>query len=251
MYSRPQWRAAIAAFSISLLAAQANAAAVLSGTRIIYPAEQREVTLKLSNEGSGPVLVQSWLDDGDPNATPDQVNVPFTLTPPLFRLDPKKGQTLRIIYTQDPLPQDRESLFWLNALEVPPRASNAPGGANSLQLAVRTRIKLFFRPKGLPGSASEAASQVRWRFVKTPKGDYALAVNNPTPYHITFSKVRVHVRGRDYVNEEGAMVPPNADLQLDIGQIRVIDSEIPTAVRYTTVNDYGVTVDGESGAGSQ
>ena len=78
---------------------------------MLYPADQREITLKLSNEGSGPVLVQSWIDDGDPNAAPDQVKVPFTLTPPLFRLDSKKGQTLRIIYTQEPLAKDRESLF--------------------------------------------------------------------------------------------------------------------------------------------
>ena len=47
--------------------------------------------------------------------------MPFTMVPPLFRLDPKKGQMLRIVYTQEPLATDKETLFWLNVLEVPPR----------------------------------------------------------------------------------------------------------------------------------
>jgi chaperone protein EcpD len=112
---------AMTAFALSCLVSSAHASVVISGTRVVYQAKEREVTVKLSNEGSSPALVQVWLDTGNPNATPDESDVPFTLTPPLFRLDPKKGQSLRLIYTQEPLPQDKESLFWLNVLEVPPR----------------------------------------------------------------------------------------------------------------------------------
>ncbi len=149
----------MAVFALSWLASSAHASVVINGTRVIYRAKDREVTIRLSNEGTAPALVQAWLDTGDPNTTPDESNVPFTLTPPLFRLDPKKGQSLRLIYTQEPLPQDKESLFWLNVLEVPPRAD---GGASSndrnlLQLAFRSRIKVFFRPAGLQGDADDAS----------------------------------------------------------------------------------------------
>lgn len=244
MNFRLKWRAALSTLSVALLATTANAAIVLSGTRAIYPAQEREVTLKLTNEGQGPVLVQSWIDDGNPNATPDKVKVPFTLTPPLFRLDPHKGQTLRIIYTQDTISKDRESLFWLNALEVPPRAAGSGAAENTLQFAIRSRIKLFLRPAGLPGNANEAASKVIWSFVKKADGAYALAAHNPTPYHVTFSKVLAIAAGKKYANEEGFMVAPQGSVEVNIGQVTSIGSEAPAEVQYSAINDYGAAVEG-------
>jgi len=82
MNFRSKWRTALSALSITLMATTAQAAVVLSGTRVIYPAQEHEVTPKLTNEGKGPVLVQAWIDDGDLNVTLDQVKAPFTLTPP-------------------------------------------------------------------------------------------------------------------------------------------------------------------------
>ncbi|WP_223346554.1 fimbria/pilus periplasmic chaperone, partial [Escherichia coli] len=40
---------------------------------------------------------------------------------------------------------DRESLFYYNVREIPPKS----GKANTLQIALQTRIKLFWRPKAL------------------------------------------------------------------------------------------------------
>ncbi|MBF8740617.1 molecular chaperone [Pseudomonas guariconensis] len=244
MNFRLKWRAALSALSIVMMATTAQASVVLSGTRVIYSTQEREVTLKLTNEGQTPVLVQSWIDDGDPNARPDRIKVPFTLTPPLFRLDAHKGQTLRIIHTQEAIPQDRESLFWLNALEVPPRAEGDGASTNKLQLAIRSRIKLFLRPAGLPGTANDAVSEVQWRFVKNAQGGYALAVRNPTPYHVTFSKVSATTLGKTYANEEGFMVAPHATMEVDVGHVTAVGNEIPSQVRYTTVNDYGAAVAG-------
>jgi chaperone protein EcpD len=248
---RRTWRAAFAACVLAAAASAAHASVVLNGTRVIYQAKEREVTLKLSNEGDTPALVQTWVDDGNANALPDDTKVPFTLTPPLFRLDPKKGQTLRIIYTQEPLPQDRESLFWLNVLEVPPVASAAPDAANSLQLAFRSRIKLFFRPAGLPGDANDAPAQVSWKFVRRAAGGYALAATNPTPYHVTFSTVAARTGGATYRNERGAMVAPHATVEIDLGQIGSVSGELPAEVDYTTINDYGAGVAGSFRASPQ
>ena len=122
---------------------------------------------------------------------------------------------------------------------------NIPEDANRLQLAIRSRIKLFFRPVRLPGTANEAPGQVLWSFVKKPNGKYALAAQNPTAYHVTFSRVHVRTGGNDYTNEEGAMVAPYSMVELDIGHVMVIDKEIPAQVQYTTVNDYGAAVSGE------
>lgn len=239
--------AAMAVFALSLCVSSAQAGVVISGTRVIYQAKEREVTVKLSNEGDAPALVQVWLDTGNPNAMPDESKVPFTLSPPLFRLDPKKGQSLRLIYTQEPLPQDKESLFWLNVLEVPPRAaaSTSADDPNSLQLAFRSRIKLFFRPAGLPGSADEAAARVSWKFVRKDNGGYALEATNPTPYHVTFSKIVASEGTASWTSDKGGMVDPGASADFDVGNAAPL-TMAPAQVDYTFINDYGAGVNGKS-----
>ncbi len=176
--------------ALGLLGAPAShASVVIGGTRVIYNAKERETTVKLTNEGKVPALTQAWLDNGDPKAAPSAINVPFTVTPPVARIDPGRGQTLRIIYTGEPLPQDKESVFWLNVLEIPPKPSGDEADANKLQLAFRTRIKFFFRPSGLKGEPGEAPAQLVWRLAPSGKQP-ALEARNPTPYHVSIVGVR-------------------------------------------------------------
>jgi P pilus assembly chaperone PapD len=65
--------------------------------------------------------VQSWIDTGDPTALPEKINVQFVIMPPITRIDAGKGQMLRLIYTGGTLADDRESIFWLNILAIPPK----------------------------------------------------------------------------------------------------------------------------------
>ncbi len=99
-----------------LAASNASADIVISGTRIIYPQSSKDVVVNLDNHGTKPLLVQTSLDDGRDGVTPEELKLPFIITPPVSRIDPKKGQSVRITYTGIPLPQDRESLFWFNVL---------------------------------------------------------------------------------------------------------------------------------------
>ena len=146
-----------------LAASNASADIVISGTRIIYPQSSKDVVVNLDNHGTKPLLVQTWLDDGRDGVNPEELKLPFIITPPVSRIDPKKGQSVRITYTGIPLPQDRESLFWFNVLEIPPKSKAADKeNLNQLQLAFRTRIKFFYRPDGLKGSAGEAAEHLTW-----------------------------------------------------------------------------------------
>jgi chaperone protein EcpD len=77
----------------------AQADIVLSGTRIVYKESQKDVTIRLENKGSSPALVQTWLDDGEQNADPSTINVPFNATPPVARIEPGRGQTVKLTYT--------------------------------------------------------------------------------------------------------------------------------------------------------
>ncbi|PVZ79532.1 pilus assembly protein PapD [Serratia sp. S1B] len=189
-----QWcgLAVVALFSTNTLAS-----VVISGTRVIYPSDAKEVSVKLNNAGPSPVLVQSWIDKGDANAKPSAIQVPFVLTPPMNRVDPSKGQTLRISYTGEALPVDKESVFWLNVLEVPAKNS-AKMAENRLQMAFRSRIKLFYRPVGLSGNASDAAKTLTW----SAQGN-RIQASNSSPYHV--SLVSLTLNGKKI---EGQMIAP-------------------------------------------
>lgn len=85
---------------------------VISGTRVIYKSDQKSVNVRLENKGNNPLLVQSWLDTGDDNAEPGSITVPFTATPPVSRIDAKRGQTIKLMYTASTsLPRQRERVL--------------------------------------------------------------------------------------------------------------------------------------------
>lgn len=69
---------------------------VINGTRVLYPENNKEVIVQLMNTGDAPALVQSPIDDGDINSTPETANVPFLLSPPVIKVNEHNGQQLRI-----------------------------------------------------------------------------------------------------------------------------------------------------------
>ncbi|KWE58087.1 pilus assembly protein [Burkholderia ubonensis] len=223
------------------MALSAQAAIVITGTRVIYPEQSREVNVRLANIEAAPVLVQSWIDDGDSDANPDQIKVPFVLTPPVFRVEPKKGQTLRIMYTGTNLPTDRESVFWLNVQEIPPQPTNAED-TNLLQLAFRTRIKLFFRPAALQDGPS--GELLKWKVVQDDKGHSVLRVDNPSPYYVSFSRVALKVGDKE-IQFDPSMVPPFD--HVSFAQQRGAHSTLARGtVSYKLLNDYGAEVVGSA-----
>lgn len=209
--------------SLSLLPNLATASVIINGTRVIYPSQAKEVTVKLDNVGVSPVLIQSWIDDGNIDAKPENINVPFILTPPINRVEPQKSQTLRLSYIGANLPTDKESIYWLNVLEIPAK-NIKQGGENYLKMAFRSRIKLFFRPEGLPGNANDAVKELSWSNI--PGG---VKVSNPTPYYL--SLVTLRANGKEV---EGQMVAPKSTQE-----IKGINVTSGTKINVEFVNDYG------------
>lgn len=236
--------------SLALLAActlgaeTAHASVVVDGTRVVYISTKREVSVSMHNAGDQPSLVQIWIDAGDPAVRPGNTQAPFALTPPLFRLDPTKAQTLRLIYTQEPLPSDRETVFWLNVLDIPPRASSLDS-SNRLEMAFRHRLKLFFRPADLRGDADGAAALVSWTVARCD-GGLVLEARNPTPFYVSFAQADLSAGGETLTGEPG-MLAPFATQQFKLSKSAVL----PTGriiVKYGFVNDFGAIVSGEAAA---
>lgn len=207
---------------------QAVAGISVGGTRVIYEEAKREASVSIRNMGSTPYVVQTWIDTGVAGAP-----VPLVVTPPLSRLDGGKENILRIVRGKGALPTDRESVLWLNVKEIPPKVAQE----NVLQFALRTRIKIFYRPAGMAefkGGADEAPNALRWSVVAAP-GGAALQVVNPSPYHVTLGELTVH-GAREQAIDAADLVPPMGQVTFALDGMTAV---APVNVSYTTINDYG------------
>lgn len=159
-----------------------QASITVGGTRLIYNASENEASLPVSNTQDGvPYLIQSWVELSENS----EGQVPFIVTPPLFRLDAGHENTLRIIYTgEKKLPENRESVFWLNVKSIP---SMTRSDENRLLIAVKTRMKLFYRPALL---ASELAGEAWEKLKFEPRGEHLLIIN-PTPFYVSLYSLKV------------------------------------------------------------
>lgn len=164
--------------TLILVAATAHAGVIINGTRLVYHGDKKESSLGLSNPDATDYLVQSWVDSGGKNTA----KAPFLITPPLFRLDAKEDNVLRVVRTGGNLPEDRESLYWLNIKAIP--SSKHVEGVNTLQIAINTRIKLLYRPPAVIGKPEDVADKLEWH-----REGNDLVVNNPTRFYMNFQKV--------------------------------------------------------------
>jgi len=221
----------------AVLASIGHAEIILHGTRVIYPSDAREVSLQLSNNGTTPSLVQAWIDDGNSKSTPDESNVPFIITPPISRVEPTKGQTLRItaLPSASQLNQNKENIFWLNVLDIPPKpegkkqVNNEPLPNNFLQLAIRSRIKFFYRPANLKENIDTFSEKIQW-----VKNGETLLIKNPTPFYITMSSIFQEVNHQKIdLLKQGLMLSPFSE-----DQIKLKNSNI-TNMSFVYINDYG------------
>lgn len=195
----------------------ANAGVIIGGTRVIFEGAKKEATINITNPDNTPYLIQSWIDMQDGVSG----KAPFIITPPLYRLDGGQKNLERIVMTGS-LPQAQESLFWLNIKAIP----SASKQMNALQIAVKTRIKLIYRPEGLRASTpEEQANKLTWQ-----RSGNAIQVNNPTPYVINFNEITLGGRKLDDVT----YVLPGAS-----ARFLLPEGVSGHSLTFKVINDYG------------
>lgn len=225
MCSNHRFRWALAFLLMLGLQWPAGAGVMLGGTRVILGEKDREASISVKNTGTSPYVVQAWIDAGE-----GKNKTPLLVTPPLSRLDPGMENILRILRVGGELPADRESVFWLNVKEIPERSAEE----NVLQIAVRSRIKLFYRPAKLAGKPEESRAQLTWAVGPDAQGQGAvLKVGNPTAYHVTFTALNVNA-GQQQINAD--MVPPFGEMAYPLTAVKAPQA---VQVNFTTLNDYG------------
>lgn len=200
-------RNALGALFISVMSASAAASVTLLGSRIIYPAPVSSINIQFKNDDSIPYVIQTWFDEGDMDAKPQQINrVPFITTPPVFRIQPKSGQVARIVVSQpDKLPQDRESVYWFNMLQIPP-ASQAAADKNAMTVMLRNRVKLFYRPAAI-GKPGNILSGIKVHTLIDPQKGSGLQIDNAQPWHASFVAISLRIAGKNYACEPVMVAP--------------------------------------------
>jgi len=205
---------------------QAMAGISLSSTRLIFDGKHKEAGITVRNSGAD-VLIQSWVDsDSDEAGT-----TPFAVTPPLVRVSGDEQQILRVIYEGTGMPGDRESVVWLNVQEIPQSAKTA----NTLQLAVRQRIKVFFRPAGLQNSAYQAPTELRWKLIERA-GKSTLVVNNPGLYHVSIADITMQSGASSEKPFDSTMIAPGEQKEFTLKNIHAASSP---RLSFSSINDYG------------
>ncbi|WP_265511446.1 fimbrial biogenesis chaperone, partial [Providencia rustigianii] len=195
----------------------AYAGVIIGGTRVIYPEGSKDVSISVENPDKIPYLIQSWIDGIDEKKQSD-----FTITPPLFRLNPEKTNALRIFLTENKLPTDKESLFWLNIKTIPATERTE----NSLQIAFKTQMKLIYRPKSLKNvDFVEEQKQLIWS-----KSGNKITVKNPTPYFMNFQSITFNGKKANDVS----YAAPFSSTSFEIN-----DSTNNGTVTWEVINDYG------------
>jgi P pilus assembly chaperone PapD len=206
-----------------------QAGVLVAGTRFVYGEGQSAINISVENTDKSAYLIKTqlapWSETNDGAVGPsNSLEVPFIATPPLFALAGGRQNKIRVFHTGNTLRADRESLFQLSILAIP----SGQASSDTVQIAIRSRFKFFYRPKGLSGDPAQAYSQLRWQ-----RTGNAITATNPTPYYVTLFKVEANRKGVD----DAGMVAPFS--QRNFGWCAGNRS---CKVQWQSINDYGAVM---------
>jgi len=206
-----------------------HASLTLSTTRVVFDSDKRSVSLTVANPSDKVFAVQSWVNTSADDTT---TAVPFVTSPLLFSIGPGKEQHVQINGLPNMLPDDRETLFYFNAQEIPQAEADQ---SNVLNIAIRTRIKFFYRPAGLKQNPSERLKDLHGS-LQSINGQPSLVLNNPTPFHYTFQRLEISEGGRSKAIDNPGMVAPLSHEVYPLGPFK---AGAEAQVSFTTINDHG------------
>lgn len=216
----------------ALLASSVQAAVTIYKTRVIFPGDEKVVVRSVYNlDTKTPYLVQAWVSDAQDNKL---TGGPLVVLPPVMRIESNGENQLRIqaMPGANLLRQDRETLFYLHILEIPPKSEQA----NTLQLAQETRMKLFYRPAGLKEGVVAGENPRIGEVTITKNAETGLAqINNPTPYYLSVSDILKEKGGEPVAGFKPVLVPP-----MDATSISLASEQLGIHPVVNYINDLGI-----------
>ncbi|MGY3024324.1 chaperone protein EcpD [Pseudomonas lurida] len=220
-------------FSLCNFLETAIAGITLDRTRLIYNGSDKETSFLVSNKNDQDVMLQSWVEG---TRTAPEFNVPFIVTPTLVKVGPGRQQKLRLFYKGSGLPANQETVLWMVVQEIPQKIKTD----GSLVMAVRQKIKLFYRPETLTGTQSAAAHDLQF-VVKTTHNRKTFTISNPSPYHVTIAqkKIDLHsIESKQTVFLDDGMLSPFETREIELEKNVSVNAD-NFLVEFDSVNDFG------------
>lgn len=186
----------------------AQAALTVDRSRLIFNEGAKSISVNVTNHNThDPYLSQGWMEGGDEK----KLTGPLMVLPPVQRVEAGAKTMVRLQGLPElaSLPKDRESVFYFNLREIPPKSEKK----NVLTLAMQTRIKVFYRPKAIIVDPMLTIVPGTETLTLEKQGD-KYVVNNPTPYHFSFVEGRSSATGKAVAGFEPVMVAPKSTLTL-------------------------------------
>lgn len=209
----------LAALSL-VTASSAWAALSVDQSRYIFEGDKDAVSIVVENASPKTYGGQTWIE----NINEKDLRPTFVVTPPFFKVSGKGKQVLRVIKALEQMPEDQESIYWVSLQEIPPK--NKDGG---LSVALRTKVKLLYRPAKLMDGRKGAESGLS---TKDVNGQIQLV--NSTPYIFAIADVLgekdVNVPLSEKQHEALAMFTPGGTVTLPKGY---------TARKVVSIDDLG------------
>lgn len=152
-----------------------HAALSVDQSRYIFEGDKDAISVVVENASKKTYGGQTWIE----NIRESDTRPSFVVTPPFFKVAGEGRQVLRVIKALEKMPEDKESIYWVNLQEIPP--ANKDGG---LSIALRTKVKLLYRPASLMEGRKNAESGLTLK--TTPAGTL---LENTTPYIFAIAEV--------------------------------------------------------------
>ncbi|EKT65563.1 molecular chaperone [Providencia burhodogranariea] len=191
-------------FFLVILTQLSHASVILIGTRVIYPEDKKFVNLNFRSSDRVPSVIDAWVSNTPISASSNN-DAPFIITPSIFRIDPSQGQSVKLIYTGDRLIRDRESVFYLNFVQLPATEKNV----NKLLITYKSTVKIFYRPNSLKQNIDNISSFLELDLSKLNSG--IVTILNNSEYHITPTNISLEKNNNKIISvsdENLNMIPP-------------------------------------------
>ncbi|WP_318435603.1 fimbrial biogenesis chaperone [Photobacterium leiognathi] len=195
----------------------------LGATRVIFKESSSQQSLNINNsDKENKYLIQSWIENDKGEKTND-----FTITPPLFVVDKSSANKVRIVRVKnsDTFSPKQEQVYWLNVKAIPPKDSTKK---NTLQLAIVSKIKMFYRPDYVAHAAGMIDIPLKAKY----KDSYHIELTNDSIFYQSLVNVKANKN-----KPQSIMLSPKSTTIIDCNNCRSANLE------YQSINDYGAISD--------
>lgn len=140
------------------------------------------------------------------------------------------------------LPQDRESVFYFNFLQIPPTniGDKDKQKSNQLLVLVKNRVKLFYRPVAIADRIANLNNEIRVTGTSGTQGS-RIVIHNDSPFYVSIATVKIKQQGIQHAKSAN-MISPFSQESVEFKEITSL-KKLTALIEY--INDQGAKVSHE------